>query len=90
MRQMMLPCGLHFFSMSDVDQEMYSSAEGLLNQVDLEEAYEDDWTVQAGLTRHFSPRSDDVERSVEIEDGYPLEPKWSSQLREQKILEVVG
>jgi len=84
------PLRTALFSMSDVDQEMYSSAEGLLNQVDLEEAYEDDWTVQAGLTRHFSPRSDDVQRSVEIEDGYPLEPKWSSQLREQKILEVVG
>ncbi|CAE8597518.1 unnamed protein product, partial [Polarella glacialis] len=33
------------FSMSYVDQEMCSS-EGLLNQVDLEESYEDDWNAK--------------------------------------------
>ena len=77
------PSRAALFSMSDVDQEMYSSAEGLLNQVDLEEAYEDDWTAQANVT-HFA--SD--EPFVELGDG-PLESKWS-QLSEHKILEVAG
>eukprot|EP00434_Breviolum_minutum_P024807 symbB.v1.2.021909.t1/scaffold1920.1/size100294/3 len=74
------PSRAALFSMSDVDQEMYSSAEGLLNQVDLEEAYDDDWTAQANVT-HFA--SD--EPFVELGDG-PLESKWS-QLSEHKILE---
>lgn len=78
------PSRTALFSMSDVDQEMYGSAEGLLNQVDLEEAYEDDWTVQT-LPRRVSPRGDG-ERS-QVGDCHPLEPKWSKL---PHALEVVG
>eukprot|EP00913_Durusdinium_trenchii_P034610 g32380.t1 len=46
-------------------QEMYGSAEGLLNQVDLEEAYEDDWTVQT-LPRRVSPRGDGERSQVGV------------------------
>ncbi|CAJ1429361.1 unnamed protein product [Effrenium voratum] len=84
------PC----FSMSEVDQEMFNSAEGLLNQVDLEEAYDDDWTVH-NFPPRFSPPSSDAGERMDMRsevhgaaDGYPMESNWPEQ--KGQMLQVVG
>eukprot|EP00930_Biecheleria_cincta_P029987 TRINITY_DN20804_c0_g1_i1.p1 TRINITY_DN20804_c0_g1~~TRINITY_DN20804_c0_g1_i1.p1 ORF type:complete len:468 (-),score=101.24 TRINITY_DN20804_c0_g1_i1:58-1461(-) len=73
-----MPAHARLFSMSH-EQEM-ASAEGLLNQVDLEEAYEDDWNVASLAEPKWSPRSDGPEPDTEKDDsnnGYPGEPSWN-------------
>jgi len=88
------PARATLFSMSDVDQEM-CSAEGLLNQVDLEETYDDDWTVhfQPAWLPQYSPEDRDARESRGAEEapgrqGYSN--SWSEALPESAALQVAG
>jgi len=79
------PSRTTLFSMSDIDQEM-CSAEGILNQVDIEEAYDDDWTVRPLPAEWHPPRG---QENAEAHHGYTSN-SWGEGLPESSALQVAG